>query len=412
MSKIAIVGSGQSGLQLALGLQQHGYEVSVLSNRTPEQIRTGRVMSSQCMFNNALQTERDLEIDYWEQECPDVEGIALAVVGPEGAKVIDWESRLDAPAQSVDQRVKMPRWLEEFERRGGKVEFADVGVSKLEELAKAHDLVIVAAGKGEVARLFERDEVRSPYSEPQRALALTYVTGMEPRRNFPAVAFNLIPTVGEYFVFPALTTSGSCEIMVFEGIPGGPMDCWREVSSPEEHLAKSKWILETFMPWEAARCESIDLTDNNGTLAGSFPPTVRQPVAELPSGAEIWGVADVVVLNDPITGQGSNNAAKCADHYLKAIVERGEGPYDKDWMVETFERYWHYAQYVTQWTNMLLSPPPDHIVNLLGAAEQFPALAKRIANGFNNPPDYFPWWADPSAAQKLVASEAEAAAAA
>lgn len=54
--------------------------------------------------------------------------------------------------------------------------------------------------------------------------------------------------------------------------------------------------------------------------------------------------------------------------------------------------------------------PPEHIVNLLGAAGQFPGLAKRIANGFDNPPDYFPWWAEPTEADKVVAAEAEAAA--
>lgn len=46
MRKVAIVGGGQSGLQLALGLQQKGYPVTVVSNRTPEQVRQGRVTSS------------------------------------------------------------------------------------------------------------------------------------------------------------------------------------------------------------------------------------------------------------------------------------------------------------------------------------------------------------------------------
>ena len=32
------------------------------------------------------------------------------------------------------------------------------------------------------------------------------------------------------------------------------------------------------------------------------------------------GLADVVVLNDPITGQGSNNASKCAASYLATIL--------------------------------------------------------------------------------------------
>ncbi|MGU4174388.1 styrene monooxygenase/indole monooxygenase family protein, partial [Pseudomonas aeruginosa] len=178
---------------------------------------------------------------------------------------------------------------------------------------------------GEISRLFERDAHRSRFDQPQRALALTYVTGMKPREPFSAVSFNLLPGVGEYFVFPALTTTGPCEIMVFEGVPGGPMDCWGDVKTPEQHLERSRWILDTFVPWEAERCRDIALTDDNGILAGRFAPTVRKPVATLPSGRKVLGMGDVVVLNDPITGQGSNNAAKCADTYLRSILARGNG---------------------------------------------------------------------------------------
>jgi 2-polyprenyl-6-methoxyphenol hydroxylase-like FAD-dependent oxidoreductase len=60
MSRILIVGAGQSGLQLALGLQRAGHEVTVMSARTSEEIRGGRVMSTQCMFGQALDTEREL----------------------------------------------------------------------------------------------------------------------------------------------------------------------------------------------------------------------------------------------------------------------------------------------------------------------------------------------------------------
>src|SRR5256885_13174272 len=62
-----------------------------------EDIRDGRVMSSQCMFGAALQTERDLGLAFWEDECPPIEGISLAVPAPDGnGKAIDWASRLDA----------------------------------------------------------------------------------------------------------------------------------------------------------------------------------------------------------------------------------------------------------------------------------------------------------------------------
>lgn len=58
MRKIVIVGGGQAGLQLGFGLVQGGYDVTVVSNRAPDEIREGRVMSSQCMFDAALQHER------------------------------------------------------------------------------------------------------------------------------------------------------------------------------------------------------------------------------------------------------------------------------------------------------------------------------------------------------------------
>ena len=401
MRKIAIVGGGQSGLQLALGLLQKGYQVTVVSNRTPDQIRQGRVTSSQFMFHDSLQNERDLDINFWEKQCPNTEGIAFAVPGPDGGRALFWETKLDQPGQSVDQRVKFAGWTEEFAKRGGNLVLEDAGVAELEKYASSNDLVILAAGKGEVARLFETDKDRSPYSTPMRALALTYVTGMVPRKPYTAVAFNLIPGVGEYFVFPALTTSGACEIMVFEGVPGGPMDCWADVKTPAQHLQRSKEILQKFLPWEAERCHQIELTDDNGIVAGRFAPTVRKPVCKLPLGKLVFGMGDVVVLNDPITGQGSNTASKAAMMYMKRILERGDKPFDAAWMQQTFDSFWDYAQWVVKWTNSLLTPPPPHILNLMGAASQIPALARKIANGFNNPPDFNPWWFNPAEAEKL-----------
>ena len=409
MSAILIVGGGQAGLQLALGLLQAGHDVTVVSNRTPDDVRDGKVMSSQCMFDAALQHERDLGINFWEEQCPPVEGISLAVPAPPGVetptgKVIDWSSRLDAYAQSVDQRVKMPGWMEELEKRGGRLVIEDAGVDELERYTQENDLVVVAAGKGEIVRLFERVPDRSPYDQPMRALALTYVTGMTPRPEYSAVCFNLIPTVGEYFVFPALTTTGPCEIMVFEGVPGGPMDCWGDVTTPEEHLAKSKWILDTFMPWEGERNRESELTDDNGILAGRFPPTVRRPVAELPSGRLVLGLADAVMLNDPITGQGSNNASKMAAAYLDAVVEHGDAPYDRAFMEQAFERFWEgYGQFATTWTNALLSPPPEHVLKLLTAGNGSPQIAHRFVNGFDDPRDYFEWFMFPDKADAYLA---------
>ena len=405
MKRITIVGGGQSGLQLGIGLLQKGYAVKIIQDRTADQIADGRVMSSQCQFDSSLQHERDLGIDFWQDNSPPVEGISFSIANPEGpGKVIDWAARLDASAQSIDQRVKIPRWLAEFERLGGKLDISIADIQTLETEAKSSDLVIVASGKGDIGKLFERDAERSPFDAPQRALALTYVHGMTPREEFSAVNFNLIPGVGEYFVFPALTKSGPCEIMVFEGVPNGPMDCWRDVKTPSEHLAKSQEILNTYLPWEADRCRNVELTDDGGILAGRFPPPGRKPIGTLPSGAKVLGLGDAVCLNDPITGQGSNNASKAASVYLDAILQHGDQQFDEIWMTETFERFWEYAQWVVHWTNMMLLPPPPFVLDIMGSAQVLPGLANRIANGFNDPRDFFPWFADPTAAEDYLTS--------
>ena len=131
---ITVVVGGQSGMQLALGLQSHGYDVRVLQNRSADEIRNGRVLSSQCMFGAALQTERDLGLALWEADCPTVDSISFTVPAPDGsgAKAIDWNGKLDRPAQSVDQRIKIPAWMAEFERRGGRITIKEAGLADLE----------------------------------------------------------------------------------------------------------------------------------------------------------------------------------------------------------------------------------------------------------------------------------------
>ena len=70
MAKIAIVGAGQAGLHLGIGLLLSGHQVTMLSNRTGEQIAAGPVISSQSMYGMALGLERELGIDYWQDSAP------------------------------------------------------------------------------------------------------------------------------------------------------------------------------------------------------------------------------------------------------------------------------------------------------------------------------------------------------
>ncbi len=88
------------------------------------------------------------------------------------------------------------------------------------------------------------------------------------------------------------------------------------------------------------------MTDDNGILAGRFAPTIRCLVATLPLGRKVLSLGDTVCPKDPSTGQGSNSATKAA-----AIHQ-----------------------------------------------------PHRMANGFDGPRDFFPWFADPDGAASYLAT--------
>jgi hypothetical protein len=404
--RITIVGGGQAGLQLAIGLRQKNLDASVVSNRTPDDIRDGKVTSSQGMFDDALQSERDLGINFWEAECPNMDGVGLNVPAQDGSGLaLHWAYQFDKPGQSVDQRIKYPGWMKHFEEIGGELVINEAGIADLERYCRHSDLVVVASGKADIGALFERDAARSPFDKPARTWGMIYVTGVDPVDGFSRFTVSLLPGIGECYVIPALTTGGACTILAFAGLPGGPMDCWRDVHTPNDYLARAKQVLRQFVPWEAERCRNMALTDLNGTLAGQLTPTVRKPVGQLPSGALVLGMADAVVLNDPIAGQGSNNAAKSARTYLNRILENGDKPFDRAWMQQTFDCFWDYAQWATGFTNGFLMPPPPHVIKILGAAQTSPRIGRAFANGFNDPRTLFPWFADPLEAERFIAGD-------
>ena len=85
-------------------------------------------------------------------------------------------------------------------------------------------------------------------------------------------------------------------------------------------------------------------------------------------------------FNDPIAGQGANNAAHCAGIYLKAILDRGDKPFDPAWMQDTFETFWQTrAQHSTALTDALLNPHPEDTGPFLGDPEEALAYVASVA---------------------------------
>ncbi|GAA3750033.1 hypothetical protein HDA32_001055 [Spinactinospora alkalitolerans] len=408
MRRILIVGAGQGGLQLGLSLLDEGYDVTMMSARTPEEIRAGRVMSTQCMFAPALHLERDRGLNLWEEVAPQIVAQRLTVSDPPGTAAFGFVGRWDEYGQSVDQRVKMAGWLELFESKGGNAVYHSVMTSDLEGLSALYDLTIIAAGKGELVDLFDRDPSRSPYDRPQRMLSCIYLHGMTPMPEYPEphVRISAFPGIGELLYMPGYTNSGPCDIVLWEAIPDGPLDCWQDRPNPQAHLERMLDLMRRYAPWEHERFVDAEPTDARCVLYGGYAPVVRRPVGRLSETASVLGMADVVVANDPVTGQGSNNAARCADVYLRSILDRGDRPFDRDWMQQTFDAYWAHAQYGTAYTNMMLGPLPEHVQRVLATAAQNPTVARRFAMGYTDPADFRHWIMDADKADAYLASVA------
>ncbi|MBB5889652.1 styrene monooxygenase/indole monooxygenase family protein [Kutzneria kofuensis] len=407
MRHIVIVGAGQAGSLLALGLLAEGYRVTMVSERTAEQIGNGRVLSNQCVFEPALRHERALGLNHWDGQVPPVTGIAFDAGMPGSADpFISWVSPLDHPAQSVDQRLKMSFWLNEFVARGGELRIARATPEDLAGYAREADLVLVAAGRGpQFDSVFPRDDARSPYSEPQRGITLHLVTA--PGDFYQGVTFGLVPGVGEFFVLPLLTAAGPKTGLYFSAIPGGPMDVFDGVTDAARHLELCQEQLRRFFPWSAGAAEDAKSDGPLDFLTGRITPVVRHGVGTLPTGQPVLAMGDTAITNDPIAGQGANNAVHCARIYQRLILEHGDRPFDAEFMRTCFDRYWDYARHSTRFNNDLLAPPPVHVLETLQAAQEFPEVAHRFAHLFNDPSDYEPWLGDPEVARAYLREVAE-----
>lgn len=400
---IAIIGGGQGGLQLALHLLLHqNYKVTLYTDRSAQDVYDGHILSSQGMFDLALQNERKLGLNFWDDVCPKNESFSFAVADNQThQKAISWQTSVK-PYQSIDQRMKFSAWLSLFVERGGTHFIEAVTLDRLNQIAINHDLTVVATGKGTLSKLFQRDTALSSFSTPQRALSCLYVHEMQPANNASGVRGNIIPGIGEYFTVPGLTKTGCCEMMLFEGIIDGPFDCWQSLTSPEEYVAQAKRLLSHYVPWEAERCQSIRSTDDKAVYSGCFTPEIRHTAAKLSCGKYVLGLGDAVILNDPIAGQGANHACKSAYLYATSIIDHQDKPFDETWIRNTAALSWNkFGRYSTQLSNLLLAPPTVQLMAMCEKAVHDPAVASALAQGFNDPAS-LAWLYAPEAENKIT----------
>ena len=150
----------------------------------------------------------------------------MCLSAPPGELALSAPSPLDQPAQSVDQRLKMASWLIDAEDRGVDVIYNAVTTQDLDALTRLgrYDLTVVAAGKGELVAMFDRDAERSVFTTRSAGWPSRTSTGWRRTRNgrTRTCGFHAIPGLGELFVIPALTAGGPVRHPVLGGGAGRP----------------------------------------------------------------------------------------------------------------------------------------------------------------------------------------------
>jgi 2-polyprenyl-6-methoxyphenol hydroxylase-like FAD-dependent oxidoreductase len=80
---VGIVGAGEAGLLLGLALRAYGCEVSLVTDRGPEEMAS-QVRSTQTMFGPALGAEARFGLDLWDEVVPQIPGLEFTLAGPDG----------------------------------------------------------------------------------------------------------------------------------------------------------------------------------------------------------------------------------------------------------------------------------------------------------------------------------------
>jgi hypothetical protein len=283
--------------------------------------------------------------------------------------------------------------MKDFAAQGGKIEIESVTVKRLDEIAAAHELTIVAAGRGEIADLFERDAERSIYDRPQRKLTMIITTGGKLGFDgvpFLPVKFNFFAPFGESFYVPYFHQDhGPCWNMLMEAKPGGPLDKFDGCKSGEQAVEIFKQVMKVTIPWDYPWAKDMQLADRHGWLTGGVTPVVRKPVGRLPSGRIVTPLGDTAMSLDPIGGQGANNGNKMARNLVESIIARQDLPFDEAWMAETFERFYNQTGGITYTFNNLLLEPITAPGKKLLIAQYGSDGRRRGANGRQRIADAF-----------------------
>jgi 2-polyprenyl-6-methoxyphenol hydroxylase-like FAD-dependent oxidoreductase len=383
---IGIVGAGTAGLHLALYLQKHGVEATLITDRAPDEYRNIRLLNTVAHHHVTIARENYLGVNHWKDP-KDHYYYHDHVFN--FAEPIKFRGYFSEASRAVDYRIYLPTLMEDFQRRGGKIEYRRIEEADIGPLVARFDLLVVAAGKGPLGQLFTYRPEQTPYSQPQRRLCVGLYTGV--RQADPMhVTMSVSPGHGEMIVIPTITFDGIATALLMENVPGGDMEELATISYEKDRQHFLRVLLdklEKHHPTTYDRVDTtrFDLARPTDLLQGGVVPTVRNTVVEFDGGKCALALGDVHSVVDPLMGQGANVASYAAFVLGEEIVN--SDVLDARFCEKVDLKRQDRVLAASRWTNLMLQPPSEAMGMLIGAMSQNRALADEFTENFNYP-DY------------------------
>ena len=402
MTSIGIVGTGISGLTLALTLQQAGIDTTVYAPCTPDETRRMRLPNTVARFAPTLAREHALGVEHWGAS-GSFEAMYVSILDTP----IAFTGRLRDPASCVDFRVYLPRLLEDYVDRGGDVVVGPRSAEDVVAESDRHDLTVIASGRESVDAFFPRDATRSAHGEPLRILCASLWHGLAPPRDPTGVSFAIAPGVGEILTFPFFSRHDLVAGILVEAVPGGPLEPLPRAGYDEDPTAFAALMLDLIRQYAPSALDRVDHTEFAVTgpldiLHGAITPTVRRPYCEIAPGRFVIAVGDCYVVNDPIAGQGANIGSATAAVLAEAICQ--DVPYDGMFCRRVEREMWRVVEPATNFNNSFLLPPEPHADAIFAAATQRQAVADAFCDNFGHPDAMWRAVATPSGAAAFLMS--------
>lgn len=385
MSNIGIIGAGVAGLQLGLLLQQRGIPATIYAERSAADQLGAQLPSLVARHDHTRERERALGVNFWDSApSGDIRRLYVSIFGEQP---MGFHGDLEQPAVVVDMRIYAARLMEEFAARGGRVVVAGLTPADVERLSVEHDLMVISTGRGGLGAMFPLIAEHSPYSAPQRQIMTAMFRGVAYPQPMGG-DFVFVPGHGEIFALPIYSFEPGLTGIGMEAVPGGalePMARMRYEDDPRAFELALLAILRRYAPAVAARIDpaAFRLSRPLDLMQGGLTPAVRKGYVRLGSGRFALALGDTHILNDPILGQGANNASFAAWRLGEAICEGGA--FDEGFCQAIEEQIWAYVGPVTAWNNAMLQPPPQHILEFLVAATMHQPVADTFANYLRRP---------------------------